>query len=413
MHLKHKLIIFAGIVSAIAVAVSAALMGGLAGATPGGPNCNVPGDYSTIQAAVDTVGCSTIKVGPGTYNESVTINRSVKLKGAKAGHEVKNRTFGNPGESTVDGSTPGQAAFIVNAPNVVINGFSITNPDETLGVIVKTAGNEAKIRNNIIDGVGNASLTSPTVGLYLEYGPDSVKISGNKINNIKSGTQSAQGVLVGDSTSSNPSLDTEVDGNTVTSISSVSKGAYGIQVNNGARTDASATGYTEIKVRANTIKDLTGNWAHAIGLEGETPNAVVRYNIVSNLTDTNPSPIADAVGVNFDSNPFFFTVTINRNDINVGPVAFGVAVNPALTAAYPSLSVDAECNYWGSNNGPGLIASGSGSLVGSGVDYSPWLKSSNLDGKCGNKWGKDKDNDHHHGDYDCKYDDRRDWKYQD
>lgn len=405
MHVKHKLIIFSGLVSAIAIAASVALMSGLAGATPGGPTCNVPGDYPNIQAAVDAAGCTTVKVSAGTYNESVTVNRSVKIKGNKAGQEVKNRTFGAASESKVDGV--GLATFTVNAPNVVIDGFSITNPDQTLGVLVKTPGNDAKIKNNIVDGVGNATYGSPTVGVYMEAGPDNVKVSGNRINDVKAGAFSAQGILIGDSSSSNPGLNNEIDGNYITNIASATKGGYGIQVNNGAK----STGYAEVKIRANTIKAISGNWVHAIGLEGKTPNGVVRYNKISDLTSVTGN--IDKVGVFFETNEFFFTVTVNRNDLNVGPTAAGIAVAGPLVTTYPSLSVDAECNYWGSNNGPGLIASGSGALVGPGVDYSPWLKSSNLNGKCGDKWNKDKDDDNHHGDYNCDYDDRREWKYQD
>src|SRR5260370_30509831 len=49
--------------------------------------CSVPsGSYPTIQSAVNDVTCSTINVGPGTYNEQVTVARSnVTITGAGAG----------------------------------------------------------------------------------------------------------------------------------------------------------------------------------------------------------------------------------------------------------------------------------------------------------------------------------------
>src|SRR5437870_3515126 len=39
-------------------------------------------DYTTIQAAVNNAGCLTINVAAGTYNEHVTIGRSVTINGA-------------------------------------------------------------------------------------------------------------------------------------------------------------------------------------------------------------------------------------------------------------------------------------------------------------------------------------------
>jgi hypothetical protein len=98
------------------------------------------------------------------------------------------------------------------------------------------------------------------------------------------------------------------------------------------------------------------------------------------------------VGVFFEGNPFFFTGEVNQNSLNVGPSAKGIAVHPALAAQYPSLSVDGECNWWGAANGPGVVGTGAGSMVSSNVDFTPWLKSSNLNRGCG-----DRD---HHGDWD-------------
>ncbi|MDP9025424.1 MAG: hypothetical protein M3N13_08630, partial [Candidatus Eremiobacteraeota bacterium] len=51
----------------------------------GGPSCNVPADYPTIQAAVNAAGCATINVAPGSYTENVTIARALTLRGAQAG----------------------------------------------------------------------------------------------------------------------------------------------------------------------------------------------------------------------------------------------------------------------------------------------------------------------------------------
>ena len=45
--------------------------------------CHVPSSaYSTIQAAVNKTTCATINVAAGLYQERITINRSVTIRGA-------------------------------------------------------------------------------------------------------------------------------------------------------------------------------------------------------------------------------------------------------------------------------------------------------------------------------------------
>lgn len=358
-------------------------------AAVGGPTCNVPGDYATIQAAVNDAGCSTVKVAQGTYNENVVITRSVTVKGAKAGSDVNHRTAAGSHESTVKGvsDTP---AFTINAADVTIDGFSVTNPSHGIGITVKAAGNKAVIKNNIVDGIGNP-YPDTTVGVYLELGPDNVKVTDNQISHIQS-TRSAQGVLVGDSTSTNPSTGVVLDDNSISDITST-RGAYGIQLNNGANVALPSRGYTTAKITSNDIANLNGAWAHAIGLEGDTPNVVVKYNTVSNLTAAG----ADKTAVWFESNQYFFTADVHRNNLAVGTSAFGIAVEPNLAAKFSTLSVDGTCNYWGAKSGPSAVGSGSGSHVSPGVDYKPWLKSANLKGQCSDDRDHHDYNDHNHG----------------
>lgn len=390
----------------LAAAIAAAFVvgGGQTNAAVGGPTCNVPADYATIQLAVDAAGCNTVKVAAGARTENVTITRSVYLKGAKAGVDVGSRSFGSAGETKVTG------LITVNAADVKVDGFSLTNPNQGNGLVVKTAGNNALIKNNFVDTVGGAAFASNATGIYMEYGPDNVTVSNNKISNIMS-VPTAQGMLVGDSTSADPSLDILIKDNKVTKVTSSTKGAYGIQLNNGAKPDnTGAVGYTDARITGNIIKNLTGNWAHGIGLEGDTPYVVVKKNVISNLTDASPTPIPatantpasnfyDVVGVNFEDNPSFPTAKVHRNSLAVGATGFGIGVNPNLALTNPNVSVNGQCNWWGANNGPSGAGGGTGSMVSPNVFFDPWLKSSNLDGKCGDKQGHDfdcgKDDDHH------------------
>jgi hypothetical protein len=304
-------------------------------------------------------------VAPGLYVENVTISRSLILNGAQAGNPVAGRVFG-VGESIVQG------LITVQATNVTIDGFSLTNPGQNFGILVKTAGDNALITNNIIKTVGSTSLATNPAAIYLEYGPDGVRVVGNDISDIDS-IPTAQGILIGDSTSANPSLNILIEGNSISDISSVSRGAYGIQVNNGASNSPTATGYTTVVIRNNNIDNLIGGgWAHAIGLEGDTPNVVVVGNSISNLVDLTPVVgNQDAIAVFFQDNPSFATGRVNFNNFDVTIAAYGIAVSPV-----PPIStalVDGTCNWWGDPNGPGPIGPGAGAKVSPNVDYTPWL----------------------------------------
>lgn len=341
--------------------------------------CSVPtGSYPTIQSAVNDAGCTTIDVAAGAYVENVTINRSLTLNGAQAGNPVAGRIFGAGGESTLNG------LITVQAAGVTIDGFSLTNPSQNFAILVKVAGDNALITNNIINTVGSTSLASNPAAIYLERGPDNVSVIGNQISNVHS-IPTAQGVLVGDSVSGNPSVNILIEGNTIENITSGTRGAYGIQVNNGASTAPTATGFTIVVIRDNTIRNLTGGtgmtcpgtptppvcgWVHAIGLEGDTPGVIVESNDISNLFAATP----DSIAVFFQANPSFDGADVHFNNFNLTAASYGIAVHPALSTAFPNALVDGECNWWGSPSGPtsGSNPGGTGAQVGPNVDYTPW-----------------------------------------
>ena len=116
--------------------------------------------YPTISAAVAAAsGQDVIVVGPGYYNETVAIAAPITLLGAQAGRDARVGRNNPAAESTVDasGSPIGSgdgAAFLVLAPNVVIDGFTIeggTNGTTAYasGVFVSNTG-PTTILNNII-----------------------------------------------------------------------------------------------------------------------------------------------------------------------------------------------------------------------------------------------------------------------
>jgi len=222
------------------------------------------------------------------------------------------------------------------------------------------------------------SFSGNTQAIYLENGPDNVRVVGNKISRVEGIPSSNGGVFIGDSTASNASLNILIEGNTISDIHSVNRGAYGIHVNNGSSTAPSATGFTTVTIRNNTISNLVGGgWTHAIGLEGDTPNVLVVGNDISNLVA--PS---DAVAVWFEDNPSFGTARVNQNNFDVTIAVYGIAVHPALIVMFPTSIVDGTCNWWDSADGPGPVGPGTGARVTPNVDYTPWLIAPAPGGAC-------------------------------
>ena len=142
--------------------------------------------HPTIIAAVAAANSGdTIMVCQGVYPGNVVIAKRLTLKGAQAGNPGPGRDFSTFGdEAVVLGSITVQAA------NVVIDGFWVTkfftDVLQSVGILVTTAGCDAFLTNNVVDAIGVLTLDASVVGIYLEHGPDRVKVVNNRISNIVS-----------------------------------------------------------------------------------------------------------------------------------------------------------------------------------------------------------------------------------
>jgi parallel beta-helix repeat protein len=145
------------------------------------PGCVVA--YGTISLAVtNALSGDAIFVGPGTYDESVTISTpGLSLFGAQAGNDARVDRHGP--ESIVNGM--GNPAFIVFASGVVIDGFTVTGGTAAAadpypgGILVASTSPTtttyfAQVLNNILEGNGT--------GVYL-YQANSPLVEHNLFRN--------------------------------------------------------------------------------------------------------------------------------------------------------------------------------------------------------------------------------------
>lgn len=126
---------------------------------------SVPGDYSSIQAAINSVGeYSIINVGPGTYYEHVSLN----------GKNLQIIGVGGPEMTTIHGMNSGTVLTMMNGEDATttIDGFGLTGGSYSSGAGIRCDANpnimNCKIYGNyanaVIGGLLSIGETGPTIG---------------------------------------------------------------------------------------------------------------------------------------------------------------------------------------------------------------------------------------------------------
>lgn len=276
----------------------------------------------------------------------------------------------------------GNGAFIegqitISAPGVTLRGFEITNPNGGYGVLIQGVGG-VSILENTISEVGTMHGNETAQGIYVEAknGEDfgDIVISDNTISDIgHSDAKTSKGIFFGDTAANANITSALVSNNAISSVSANStawvsggaggQGAYGILVNVGTET-------ASLIIESNTISDLSGLWVHAIGLEGDTPDAQVINNEIADLAATkgdlvDTGAFRDEVGVFFEDNSSAPSVTVSGNSFE--GMYYGVRLHPDEDLGEES--VDASGNWWGDATGP----FGSGARIEDGIIVTTWL----------------------------------------
>ncbi|WP_299399152.1 right-handed parallel beta-helix repeat-containing protein [Pelagibius sp.] len=155
----------------------------------------------SIQAAIDAASDGdTILVGPGTYDENLTIDKQITLIGAQSGIDPT----GGGGRGGAETVINGNIAVTVGADNATIDGFTLNKGAGNVGISLEAGATDITIQNNILNGGavddfsagtrgiinadngGNTGLTVSQnsfsgwrTGLYVEEGAPGAVISGN------------------------------------------------------------------------------------------------------------------------------------------------------------------------------------------------------------------------------------------
>ncbi|HVW46786.1 MAG TPA: hypothetical protein VHA76_07025 [Solirubrobacterales bacterium] len=355
---------------------------------------------ATIKYAVGQAAAGdTIEVGPGTYAENLTVSKEVSLRGANAGIAGDGGARG--AETVIDGGAG--RALVVSAPNVSLDGFTITGG---AGGIYATVGERLHVRNDIV-------RSSQGRGVTLASGSAAVMIERNVIEGLIYGLTTAGGeyphlriadnslavgeptgyALFNDGEGTFPGL--ELLGNAVDGMSNIGGSVEGGIVSGNRFEAGSGELALQIDLHESTV---SGNSFEGDGTGGCLQIFGSQYNL-------DPSADATVSGNSFHGcdpyaiqlSPDLEGVTITGNTItdsydgintrlleNEAPWTVdgeGVSIVGNRIVGIGHQGIDnrvegtlvAGDNWWGCNAGPSLVGGNGCAPISAGVQAGSWL----------------------------------------
>ncbi|MGB4205798.1 MAG: hypothetical protein WBJ84_09310 [Bacteroidales bacterium] len=134
----------------------------------------VPGDYATIQAAINAATSGDIiEVDAGNYAENVNINKSLTVRGPN--YLLKGNDGGRGNEAVIVGNVK------ISKADVNLEGFTVQTGDNKRAIDI-SVGSGVLIQNNIIDGL----TTSTNAAIWYGGATGITHIEGNLIQNFTS-----------------------------------------------------------------------------------------------------------------------------------------------------------------------------------------------------------------------------------
>ncbi|MGH7141150.1 MAG: beta strand repeat-containing protein [Minisyncoccia bacterium] len=266
--------------------------------------------------------------GTGPYDENVTLDGPYTLE-SKTGHAA---------DVTIDGQVE------LDSDNDTVQNLTVTNPDGGFGILINGV-NSANVLNNVVSNIGTGSATGNVWAIYYQShstgDTSNITIQGNTVSNVGSDSNGTNGGIgIGDTSGAGTINTVSITGNTISGVTAASgKGVYGILVNHGANAGGSVSAPS---ITNNTVSDLnSGGWATGIGLEGPTPGATVKGNMVSEVSSSVGALTNVGTGLTLQQNGGVATVHINDNSFDYKTMDY------LVQNGMPGTTVDATNNYWG------------------------------------------------------------------
>ncbi|MFN5355655.1 MAG: T9SS type A sorting domain-containing protein, partial [Bacteroidota bacterium] len=387
----------------------------------------------SIQRAVDaSASGDVIYVAAGTYNNKVTVTKSLAFNGAKFGQDARSRSTAS-GESIIDGTSLTGDAFKINnnVSNVVIDGFEIRNfagsgatgdGNAVSSFTTSTSligSNNSTVRNNYIHDMGyngvyvgsdnaTATIMVRQSGWLVRYNKfancnnTAVELTNVASSQVRDNDIAAPATLfsaTGDAgngieigarsfTKSSTTTTIDVTGNTF-SGSYPAGGRAAISVLSRANQSASNATVSGLTISGNTINGAS-NARAAVLLVSETrntgPATLVNVTVTGNVMDGNSNGVVIQDFKNGGTNATHSSLSITNNDIrnsvsngvhvlaNTSALGITVGSNKLTGNGGHALRNDgtdvlsATCNWYGSTASGVVTASISGSAT-----FSPWI----------------------------------------
>ena len=311
---------------------------------------DVPGDYDTIQEAIDAASDGdTVVVAAGLYEENVEIDKSLTLKGAQAGVDARNRS----GAETIIEPDEGTGIRIITAADIVIviDGLTVRNAEHGIGTPEPEMAADLTVRNvRVLNFIGFGISLAFTVEATVEYcyvegvktainagalDPFDPTVATFRNNEVVNSQFGFTGYLE----------DSLIEGNLVRDFATEGKGIDGQFLNTEIKNNT-VTGYVE--GAALTFEEHYGRYlSKDVKVEGNTFTG-------------------NSLGIYvFDTQTTLTGITVNFNNID-GNSRYGVWNQGGET-------LDATKNWWGDAGGPSGRGPGDGDAISTKVLYSPWL----------------------------------------
>ena len=392
-HPVHRILkVCAGALAALAIAPTAAMAAdrvvndNTSGPGPIGADCTVAAPFTTIQAAIDAATAGDrILVCAGSYNESVSVNKTLQVLGAQSGVDARSRSVPATDESVITGVGANGGGVSITANDVVFDGFVVEDTDQApfgSGIVTgsATSGNQVInniSRSNISGATPGASGTTQTVlrhnlfdsnndagaasgsGIYVDTGVNNLLIDQNRFTGHLTAAMNINGSVV-------PASNVSITANALVNDSSIV-----------------LFGNSTTNVTGNTSSNIAGS---GIFVGGGNAGIAIAGNRLDDSPSENSSLVA-ITDVGFGNNT---NITVLGNDLTDGmrgvsatggvgdelEVHFNRIASNATAGARNSTTgtMDAENNWWGCNGGPGAAGCDVVSNTGGGtLDFDPWL----------------------------------------